>query len=353
MPSKIREGILFALGNPLLDISAEVTDEFLKKYDLKANDAILAEEKHREMYEDIVANFPVEYVPGGATQNTIRVAQWLIGIPNATTFMGCIGKDDKFGKILEERAQAAGVNVKYQYTDKEPTGTCAVLITDGGKNRSLCAYLAAANCFTKDHLDKPENKELIEKAAFYYISSFPLTVCPEAMLAIAQHASENNKTFMMNLSAPFLCTAFKEPMMQLMPYVDILFGNESEALTFAKEHKFKTEDIKQIARKLSALPKENGSRARTVIITQGSDPTIVMHNGEITEYPVIHLESKDIVDTNGAGDAFVGGFLAQFVQGRSLNESICCGNYAANLIIQRSGCLLPEKCTFTVVNPCF
>jgi hypothetical protein len=32
---------------------------------------------------------------------------------------------------------------------------------------------------------------------------------------------------MMNLSAPFLSQFFKEPMMEAMPYVDILFGNET------------------------------------------------------------------------------------------------------------------------------
>ncbi len=55
---------------------------------------------------------------------------------------------------------------------------------------------------------------------------FPLTVCPDAMLEVAQFACANDRVFSMNLSAPFLCTAFKEPMMRLLPYVDILFGNE-------------------------------------------------------------------------------------------------------------------------------
>ena len=35
----------------------------------------------------------------------------------------------------------------------------------------------------------------------------------------------------MNLSAPFLCQHFKKPMMEAMPYVDILFGNESVSTT--------------------------------------------------------------------------------------------------------------------------
>lgn len=341
-----REGILFALGNPLLDISAEVDADFLKKYDLEANNAILAEDKHKSMYDDMCANFTAEYVPGGATQNAVRVAQWLIGIPKSTTFMGCIGKD-KYGKILEEKATEAGVVTKYQYHDTEPTGTCAVLITDKGNNRSLCAYLAAANCFSPDHLAIPENKALIEKAQFYYMAAFPLTVSPPAMMEVAKYACSQNRLFMMNLSAPFLCQFFKDPMMEIMPYVDILFGNESEAEAFAETHNFGTKDIKEIALKMSSQPKQNGSRARMVVITQGADPTIIIRNGECLEFPVIPIKAKDIVDTNGAGDAFVGGFLAELVQGRSLDESIRCGNYAANYIIQKSGCSLPLSSSYS------
>lgn len=36
------------------------------------------------------------------------------------------------------------------------------------------------------------------------------------------------------------------------------------------------------------------------------------------------------------------GFLAQLIQGKPVEECVKCGNYAANLIIQRSGCTYPE-----------
>ena len=58
--------------------------------------------------------------------------QWLSQVKNASTFFGCVS-DDEFGKILEDRAKTDGVNVRFQTTEKEPTGTCAVLIT--GSNR--------------------------------------------------------------------------------------------------------------------------------------------------------------------------------------------------------------------------
>ena len=50
------------------------------------------------------------------------------------------------------------------------TGTCAVVVTKNGTCRSLVANLAAANHFTKSHIDVPENRALLEKAEYYYIS---------------------------------------------------------------------------------------------------------------------------------------------------------------------------------------
>jgi len=40
------EGVIMGMGNPLLDISSEVGQEMLDKYDVKLDSAILAEEKH-------------------------------------------------------------------------------------------------------------------------------------------------------------------------------------------------------------------------------------------------------------------------------------------------------------------
>merc|ERR1712238_372233 len=47
-------GLLLGVGNPLLDISAEVGQEMLDKYDVKLDAAILAEEKHLPVYDDLV-----------------------------------------------------------------------------------------------------------------------------------------------------------------------------------------------------------------------------------------------------------------------------------------------------------
>lgn len=63
------------MGNPLLDISATVDTRFLQKYDLKPNDAILAEDKHKSIYEELIKLYKANFIAGGSVQNTMRVAQ--------------------------------------------------------------------------------------------------------------------------------------------------------------------------------------------------------------------------------------------------------------------------------------
>ncbi|KAF5197018.1 Adenosine kinase protein [Thalictrum thalictroides] len=337
------EGILLGMGNPLLDISAVVDDAFLDKYDVKLNNAILAEEKHLPMYDEMSSKYEVEYIAGGATQNSIKVAQWMLQIPGATSFMGCIGKD-KYGKEMKKNSTAAGVNVHYYEDEAAPTGTCGVCVVGG--ERSLIANLSAANCYKSEHLKRPENWALVEKAKYYYIAGFFLTVSPESILLVAEHAAANNKVFTMNLSAPFICEFFKDAQEKVLPYMDYVFGNETEARTFSRVHGWETDNVEEIALKISKLPKASGAHKRITVITQGADPVVIAEDGKVKLFPVILLPKEKLVDTNGAGDAFVGGFLSQMVQEKPIADCVKAGCYAANVVIQRSGCTYPEKPDF-------
>lgn len=78
--AKNLQGAILGMCNPLLDISADVPLELLQKYDLSLNNAILAEAKHLPLYEELIKSYPVQYIAGGATQNSIRVAQWMLQV---------------------------------------------------------------------------------------------------------------------------------------------------------------------------------------------------------------------------------------------------------------------------------
>jgi adenosine kinase len=137
--------------------------------------------------------------------------------------MGATGKDHN-ADIMNEKAREVGLKTVYQVNENVPTGTCAVLIT--GKDRSLVAHLGAANTFTSDHLDIDHHWSFIQKAKVLYVTGFFFTVCPEAIQRIAKFSHENQRTFCINLSAPFLSEFFKDRLVEAMPYVDIVFGND-------------------------------------------------------------------------------------------------------------------------------
>jgi hypothetical protein len=92
-------GAILGMCNPLLDISAIVPNELLEKYGLSLNNAILAEEKHIPLYDELISSYPVQYIAGGATQNSIRVAQWMLQVPGSTAYFGAIGTDP-YGETL-------------------------------------------------------------------------------------------------------------------------------------------------------------------------------------------------------------------------------------------------------------
>ena len=345
----VAEGVILGMGNPLLDISAPVSTDLLEEYDLEANNAILAGEKHISLYSRMAAMDDVSYIAGGATQGSIRVAQWMLKSAGATSYFGAVG-DDAFASKMTSCCQEDGVQVKYLVNPELPTGTCAVLITNN--NRSLVANLSAANTYKIDHLKQPENWSIVEKASIYYSAGFFLTVSPDSMIEVGKHAVEEGKTMCFNLSAPFLMQVppFFEAMKKVLPYVDVCFGNETEAATLSEAMGWGITDLKEIAIKLARYEKKT-VRPRTVAFTNGSDPTIIVvadscRVWSVDEYPVIPIKKEDIVDTNGAGDAFVGGFLSGLAVGSTLADCTSRGHYAANFIIQQSGCGFPTKSTY-------
>ena len=105
-------------------------------------------------------------------------------------------------------------------------------------------------------------------------------------------------------------------------------------------------DVATVALKCCDLPKASGRRARCVVFTQGADSTIVACEGAVTTYPVTPLAKELLVDTNGAGDAFVGGFLSRLVLGEGWDACVKAGHYAAREIIQRPGCTVPDTCGY-------
>lgn len=142
---------------------------------------------------------------------------------------------------------------------------------------------------------------------------------------------------MLNLSAPFIPQFFSVQLHQIIPYCDIVIGNESEAEAWASATGLPHKDLPTIAQALATQPKANPSRPRIVVITHGAESTIVVSSDDKDNakvYPVHALQSEEIVDTNGAGDAFAGAFLGAYVSGKSLEECVEAGHKLGSMSVQ-------------------
>lgn len=143
---------------------------------------------------------------------------------------------------------------------------------------------------------------------------------------------------------------FGERLAKAIFYATIVVSNEIESEAWAKCNGLPEDaSVSDIAKAIANLPQAS-NKPRTVIITQGANPSVIAVTGkdEVSSVAVTPIPEEKIVDFNSAGDAFVGGFLAAYVSGKSIEDSVRVGQWAAGQIIQVAGCTFEKsnKCPF-------
>lgn len=349
-----REPAILCFGHPLLDMMADVSEEFLEHHGITAGNVDLAKPSQISVFTELLENNKsVGYVPGGASMNTARMIAWTR--PELPVYyVGSLG-NDKFGEIIREALEKAGVKQLFETYTRKPTGTCAGLVCN--KERSLLAHLGAAVELSMKHIESPAVKEAIEKATVYYSEGFVLNTAssPENLLLVAENSRASiGKLFCFNLSAPYLFSAFKDRMSLIMPLIDIIFGSEIDIMGYAGvmwPEEFEafssnvlSEDKKQkvleAVEKTGRLPCTTQRGYRIVVITCGADETIVWDGKKIFSREVPHVEPSDIIDLNGAGDSFVAGFLSQYLHNFNLLDSVDAGHSVARNCISHNGAMV-------------
>jgi len=205
----------------------------------------------------------------------------------------------------------------------------------------LVTTLRAAEKFEQSHLSSPAVAPLIDAAKIFYVEGYFLTHGTDSVLELSKKASEKGKIFVLNLSAPFIAQFFDAQLQTILPYIDYLIGNEAEAEAWASANGLPDpKDMPAVAKNIAEQPKSNPSRDRVVVFTHGAQPTIVVSSsspGSPKTYPVNALKNEEIVDTNGAGDAFAGGFIGALAAGKSLDEAIEVGHTLGTMCVTQVG----------------
>lgn len=85
----------------------------------------------------------------------------------------------------------------------------------------------------------------------------------------------------------------------------------------------------------SAIKAVHDCGVEVVLVTLGAKGAVLSSEGR--QYSVPACKSDKVVDPTGAGDAYIGGFLAEYVNGENLYRCACVGSAVASLAVEGMG----------------
>ncbi len=115
----------------------------------------------------------------------------------------------------------------------------------------------------------------------------------------------------------------EEKMNELFSISPVVHLNKEEVLTFTRE-----EDVCNAMKSLYERTKAQ------IIVTCGNEATLIYDGEEIISTPV---ESVTVIDTSGAGDAHLGGFIVGRMLGQTVLDAVVFANEIAGCVVQTKG----------------
>ncbi|MGH2644553.1 MAG: PfkB family carbohydrate kinase, partial [Chitinophagaceae bacterium] len=133
------------------------------------------------------------------------------------------------------------------------------------------------------------------------------------------------KVFDVNLRSPFYS---KQIIQELMEKADIVKMNEEELDIIAGWFGAEGSQISKVKSLYSLF------HLKTIIVTAGAKGGFAFSNGN---YAFKEAYKVNVIDTVGAGDAFLAGFLSSHLKGTSLQQSLEAANKMGALVSQKRG----------------
>lgn len=84
-----------------------------------------------------------------------------------------------------------------------------------------------------------------------------------------------------------------------------------------------------------AIEKIHRKRVRTVLVTKGADGAVLSIDNK--KYQIPAQKPNQILDKTGAGDSFMGGYLAEIIKGEDPIWCACVGSATASCVIEQIG----------------
>lgn len=263
--------------------------------------------------------FPPTITTGG---DALNVSKILSRLDVNVSLVSSLGKD-MYGDIVMNDIKSFNIDDEHvRIVDNAHTAVSYVLL-DYEKERH---FIAVDDILNEMNFTEKEISLAKEFDYVYFGSALLMKkIDTESLGKIMKKAKENNSITFMDAAVNYDADEKqKEAVLNSLIYVDYFIPSidEVELLTG-------TRDIE------SAFEVFRNYGCNNIVIKDGSEGAHISFEGrKVTVSP---NRIRNVIDTTGAGDSFVGGFIYSIMQGYSIEKACEIGNRVAGITIQHKG----------------
>lgn len=246
----------------------------------------------------------VDLVTGGFVSNT---ATGLARLGIRTAALAAVG-DDSWGRTIAERLAAEGIDIRgFERLPGQSTATTVVLVDSQGERSFLFAPGAAA------HWEGAATSQALQqfpKARWFLFGYYSLFDAVDAQLA----------TLFQRVRAAGLRTLLESaghgghlaPLADILPFVDCYLPSLEEARHQTGGHS---------PQEMVTILRHHGAAGIVGIKLGAAGAYVSLSPDDELHLPAL-AAPETVVDTTGAGDAFIAGLVAGFLRGLSGGEAL-------------------------------
>ena len=308
------------IGNPIMDLVAQVPESFLANVPGEKGGMVLVDDAEMGRIVALLETSPALTTGGSAANAAFNAAR--LGLK--TRFVGKVGNDG-LADTFVERFRTAGVDMSRVKRASVANARCLALVTPDAQ-RTMRTSLGAAMTLTPAEIS-PADFRGVRHAHIEGYLVFNHALCE----AVLNAARADGCTISLDLSSFEVVNDSRAWMLgQFGRGIDIVFANEDEirALFPGRGADYR------------ALALELASHGVIAAVKMGREGAWVARKDEVHRIPPVHL--KDAVDTNGAGDAWAAGFLFGYLRGRPLAACGAIASVMGSETVRHLGPMIPE-----------
>lgn len=263
---------------------------------------------------DVLAN-SASFEAGGGFN--VMAAARRNGLP--VVYLGRHGSG-RFGDLARAAMQAEGIEMALAASDDKDTGLC-VSLTEATTERTFISHIGAeGDLLAQDLASAVPNAD-----DYVYVSGYSLLLEGKAQALLDWLLALPRQITVVFDPGPLVKAPDSALMVALLPRIDIWTSNGPEALAFTG-----ASDLAGALLKLN----EHLPAGTLLVVRDGPNGCWVSRNGKAEHVPGFKVKA---VDSNGAGDAHAGVFIAGLANGLAPVVAARRANAAAALAVTRWG----------------